>query len=308
MNETNTPNTNSPPGPDSRPPAAGRRVTAFDPRRLTGQLARDSFVRGMLFFVLPAGLILIGGSGVLARPLWAMGLAVLAGLWLVISVTGARAWQRVVQLTSQLEHNPAAAEAQLAVALDRWALHRSIRLMIYHRLAVLRHYQQQFAEVALICDCLLRQRLGSADQIRPHLLLMLAESRLILGDHVGAYLALSTMTKQKLNLVQTLQRTALQTRYLIETNHHEAALDQWPRTVAMAELMPAPQCGAMHAMLAIAAERQQRMDLAHWFQRRAAVISTPEQIHALLGHASSGSIPTGNFPGDFPDNFPAKLG
>ena len=73
------------------------------------------------------------------------------------------------------------------------------------------------------------------------------------------------------------------TSKMLVTVIDDAVLDDVQRKVAMSELMPAPQCGAMHAMLAVAAQRAQRRPLGDWLHRRAELLCTQEQLAGLGG-------------------------
>ncbi|CAN0363210.1 unnamed protein product, partial [Ectocarpus sp. 4 AP-2014] len=140
----------------------------------------------------------------------------------------------------------------------------------------LRHRQRRFDEAAEICYALLCEDLrGPAASVKPHLLLMLAESKLESRDPAGAYHALDALYHTRLSLVEALQRLALQTRYELMIGAHDSALHQGKRKIELAELMPLAQCGAMHAMLAYAAEQSGQTKIAAWLWERTKLISPP---------------------------------
>ena len=284
-----------PAAPQSTEPsdAAPEPVTcrAFDPRVMDRQLQVDALIRGAL--VAAVLVVIVGVSMWQAVSESASGLSgllvvLVIALWMLTSYRSARAWQQLRRLTPLLDQNPVAAESLLAQTIGKWPLHRPVRLMLYHRLAVLRHRQHGYAETAAICQCVLSYRLGSAGRVRPHLLLMLAESHLYCRDLWGAWSALSGLHHCKLSVAESLQRTALQTRYEVEAGYDATAMQQLHQKVAMAELMPAPQCAAVHAMLATAAQRSEQTHVADWLRQRAQLLADPEQLSRLWPQYETG--------------------
>jgi hypothetical protein len=176
------------------------------------------------------------------------------------------------------DQDPVGAEAILAAALQRKPLHRVLRLMLYHRLAVLRHRQERWGEAAAISQAVLRYRLGPAGAVRVHLLFLLVESRLNARDLAGAHAGLLELHAMPLGLAEVLQRTALQTRYEVAAGYDDQALSNLESKVQAAELMPALQSGGLHALLAEAAQHRGQMDLATWLQRRAELLLNPQEL------------------------------
>lgn len=261
-----------------------RQCPLFIPKRFMRQLAIDDAARWVALVTLLLCVVAAVATEWLAlseRSLMVLVIFV-AGLWVGISVLSARAAQQLPQISAMLEVDHTTAEAALARTLRRWPMQRSVRLLLYHRLAVLRHRQQRYAEAAAVSQALLAVRLGQAGQVRPHLLLILAESRLAIGDLVGTYQALADLHRARLSLVEVLQLLAVQTRYEIATGQERAALDRIDRKIQLIELMPMPQCGALHAMLAVAAQRCQQTQLADWLRRRAELLCEPDQLQAYL--------------------------
>jgi hypothetical protein len=211
--------------------------------------------------------------------------------WLGVSLISAKAWRRVVPILAMIDSSPELAEQEIASSLRRRPLHKPVRLMLYHRLAVLRHRQEQFSEVAAICRAVLARRSGAVKQVQAHLLLMMTESHLAINDLWGAYQALSELWRLPLGLTESLQRLALQTRYLVECGYDQHALEGLERKVPLIELMPAAQCGALHAILALAARRAQRHTLSEWLWRRAQLLCTPEQLAQLTAGVFGPVVP-----------------
>lgn len=256
----------APQGPD-RPAAP-----PFASAALARQLAVDQVVRGLMV----AGLIVLLALGSLLEaqaPNFAMVLLLaVAASWIGVGTISSRVWRQIPRITALLEQDPSAAESAIAAALRRRPLQRSVRLLLYHRLALLRHRQQRFGETAAICQAVLAQKLGPAAAVRGNLLLMLAESRLECGDLAGAHLALVELQRSRLLLVESLQRLSLQIRYEITCGYDLHALQDLERKLDLIELMPAAQGAAMHVLLARAAARAGQAALAQWLGQRAELL------------------------------------
>ncbi|NJL30634.1 MAG: hypothetical protein HC898_02805 [Phycisphaerales bacterium] len=227
-------------------------------------------------------------------------LVALLGGWMWMTFNSNRAGQMLLQATFALTVNLADTESILAQALSRWPMQRSIRLLLYHRLASLRHRQGRFAEAATISRCLLQYNLAAFDRSSPgamallqpqdrrhvlgpvqaHLLLLLAESSLQVGDLHSAHAALWQLHQGRLGVQETLQRLAIQTRYELMAGQHHAAVQLLARKVQWAELMPAAQSGAVHAMLAQAAQQVGMHQAASWLWERANLLCTPQQLQS----------------------------
>ena len=283
--------TGAPPG-SAAPPAPHRMVPPFTAAMIERQLAWDQGARWLL----------VGGLALLLMPLFAsmlLGLELDPGgatsplamivlvIWFWLSLGQGAVTRRLGKITAMLDLDLPEAESELAAALKRRSLPRTIRMLLYHRLALLRHRQGRFAEVGAICHEMLSRPLGGAESVRTHLMLMLIESRLNCNDAAGAYQAMHAMYSQPRSLMETLQLTAMQTRYEVMLGYDEAALKDVEGKIRLAELMPAPQCGLMHAMLSAAAHRARRPALAHWLRQRTRLLCTPEQV-AAMGHLLEG--------------------
>jgi hypothetical protein len=254
------------------------RVSPFSEATLRNQLRLDASLRWgallLLIVVFVEGSALRGAGSVVVNLITLLA----GGLWVGTSLISANVAQSLGRIHDMLDHNPASAEAVIASGLARKPLQRHVRLALYHRVAVLRHRQQRFAESAAICRSLLSLDQRRSLESRPHLLLMLVEAALHTGDIAGAYDALLELHHMKLRLGERLQLFALQTRYEVSTGHDAAAVANLQQKVAMAEMMPAPQCGMLHAMLSSAAARLGQHDRATWLGKRAQLLCTPEQL------------------------------
>ncbi len=252
-------------------------INPFEPERLARQLAFDDMMRGLLIagvmiallmtLVLPSMVIV---SGLIAP-------ALVMGLWLWMSLSTARVARSLSMFGGLMATEPSKAEDALNEMLAVRPVMRWARLLSYHRLAGLRHLQRRFAETAAICLCLLSQPLkGPAAVTRPHLLLMLAEAQLEIGNLPGAYHALAHLQQTKLGLAQSLQRLAIQTRYELAIGAYDHALHRARAKVELAELMPAQHCATMHAMLATAAQRVGQARQSDWLWERTRLLAGPE--------------------------------
>ncbi len=282
-------NEDPPPAPAETPPGEqgeGEPITCpvFVPSTLQRQVVIDNLIwwpfRIAFMFMIMA--IVILGMLQSEQSQWLPLFFVFCALgWIVVSIKSAKIAQQLPQLTELLDADPEQAETALARALGAKPLQRGVRLLLYHRLAMLRRRQQRFGETAAICQAVLAYPLGSAAGVRGHLLLMACESMLQCNDLWGAWSSLATLHKCKLNLIETMQLLALQTRYEVSAGYHAAALERLDQKIATAELMPAPQCGAMHAMLAAAARHCKREQTADWLGRRAELLCPPDQMQWL---------------------------
>lgn len=263
------------------PPRQDVMCLPFEPAMFRRELWRDSFLRWLIAMVFPVTSILILGVGEeygheFAQPGFFLFIACMTG-WLVSGFSGSRVVRRLPAVTALIENGDPAAESELAAMLARKALQRSVRLLLNHRLAMLRQRQGRMAEVQTIAHELLRVRAASAAAVRSSLLLMAVESGLEIGDLTSAYAGLMELERQSLSSADALLCVWLRTRYELASGHDESAMSELDRRVAQAEMMPPPQCGAMHAMLAAAANRTGRTVQADWLRRRAALLCTPEQ-------------------------------
>jgi len=261
--------------------------TNFSIDRFTKQMANDEMLRSLLIAGIVMALLV---SLLLPGVSWLSSLvapAVLLGLWLWLSVSTARVARSLTTFGEVMASDPAQAETAIEEMLRIRPVMRWARLLSYHRLAGLRHLQRRFGETAEICLCLLNQPLkGPALATRPHLLLMLAEAQLELGNLPGAYHALAHLQQTRLGLAQSLQRLAIQTRYELAVGAYDAAMHRARAKVELAELMPAAHCAVVHAMLATAATHTGEQRKADWLWQRTRALASPE----LLGQLEQGGF------------------
>jgi hypothetical protein len=273
------------PKPDGRDAAnkvAEAPALVFSPERFDREFLVDAVLRhGVVVVAVLAfmGLVVFDQAGTTA------GLAVVMLLvigWIAVSTISAGVWRALPGVTVLIGRDPGAAEAVLAGLMKRRPVMRWVRLMLYHRLAAIRHRQHRFAESAAICRAVLSRPLGPARRQRGSLLLMLAEASLQSRDPHGAYTALAELHGVPLGLAERLQRLTIQTRYEVLMGHDRAAMNGIRDKLLMAELMPAEHCGAMHAMLTASAKRTGKDELADWLWRRSELLCGREQLDRLV--------------------------
>ena len=119
--------------------------------------------------------------------------------------------------------------------------------------------------------------------VRAHLLLMLIDSHLQMKNMWHAYGGLMALHDCRLNLSERLQLLLLQKRYEVMSGRDEAAVMNVEKTIELAEVMPAVQCGVMHAILATSARRLGRGEMAKWLEQRAKLMLTDEQLSRIWG-------------------------
>lgn len=278
------------PQPETAPTVPPPQPFVFSPRQMTRQLWLDNLVRrafGVAIVVACLFVLFSGGGGGSTS---AVLIIAIVAAWILVSATSARISRDLPRISALIESDPGEAETLIGEGLRRRALLRWVRLLLYHRLAMLRHRQQRYAESAAISAAVLAYPLGPAKQAEAHLLLMLAESCLRLGDVHGAYAALVRLHGMKLSLTEALQRLALQTQYEVTIGADQSSLWRVHDKVRLSELMPAAQTGAVNAMLALAAQRSGDGPTAQWLTERAQLLCSPEQLRDM---ARAGLAPRG---------------
>lgn len=270
------------------------RVPVFHTRRMQRQLLADAWLRGVALGALCFGFGALIATGAGGSAAGVLGAVVLVIGWALLNRSGASVARALPQVTAVAEQHPGAGEAALAEMLSKRLLPRWVRLMLYHRLALLRHRQQRYGESASLAQCLLTaERPGPMGRHRANLLLLLVEARLELRDAAGAWMALHALASTPVSLSEALQRMALRARYEVMVGQDEAALHLVEQKMRLAELMPGPQCGAFHALLATAAHRTGRTEDHRQWWARVELLCSPEQIKQLdegLGIAVAGAV------------------
>ncbi len=178
-----------------------------------------------------------------------------------------------------------------------WSL-RSAKLMGLHQLAILRHAQRRWRESALLSGALLRLArpgllsgwlFGRSAVGQPAWLpagvartaqLMLADSLIELGDLPAAHQALAGLYAQKLSLAEAMNLLVVQLEYEARAGAWASMLGNVGHKVQLAELLPAGPAARVQALLALAAARSGRPDLAEWLARRAGLLADANELVA----------------------------
>ena len=263
---------------DGHAPPTGERIAPFSPRQLRWQVLADGMLHWTAVLLLLLALWAIIGLAHDQPVLYVLPVVVLLLAWVLVNRVSAGVAHELPRLSAMIVAEPAQGERWLAAAMRRRPLLRWVRLMLYHRLAILRHRQRRYAEAGAICRAVLGYRLGPAEHARPSLLLLLTEAALERRDLMLAFASLRELHHTRLGLTEALQRLALQTRYELAAGLEAMATEGSERKLRLAELMPAAQCGAMHAMLATAAQRTRRDALARSLWARAELLASPRQL------------------------------
>lgn len=170
-----------------------------------------------------------------------------------------------------------AAERVLAEGLGAFTLHRGPRLGTLQNLAALRHAQRRYAEAAALASELLRYG-PSDEQLNRTLRLMLAECSLEMNDLATAHQALTQITGPQLPMREMLKMLELQVDYCVRVSAWQAALDQLPTKIELAELLPAEPAARVQALLAVAAKKIGRDDWSAWLKRRVELLTDPGRL------------------------------
>src|SRR6185436_5083778 len=159
-----------------------------------------------------------------------------------------------------------------------FSLFRSNKLMSLHHLALLRHAQSRYPETATLCRALLGQRLGALGGLSRSSRLILADALLEMGDVRGAYDAFIRLHDDRLSLGEAVQLLLTETDYASRIGAWNHMLAGLPTKIQLAELMPAQNSAAMQALLALAAKKSEKPELADWLKKRAVLMVDAETL------------------------------
>jgi hypothetical protein len=212
---------------------------------------------------------------------WMLFLLIVGGIWVVLtyrSVQGTRLAADSPSLIAAGEFDRA--ESHIDAALRSFSLFRTAKILSLHHLALLRHAQRRWREAAQLSQAVLSQRLKTMGALQRAALLMLADSMLQLGDLRGAFGAMGNLYRYRLSLNEALTLQLLQLDYGWRIGAWESMLEGVGGKVQMCELMPPINAARAQALLALAAYKLNRIDLARWLRRRAELLANPEEIIA----------------------------
>ncbi|HUB25894.1 MAG TPA: hypothetical protein VL992_10735 [Tepidisphaeraceae bacterium] len=247
--------------------------------RFRRDLTIGAVVRGLLFLAVLGSLTLgpvLGPEFNGALVLVAIGL-----LWMVLgyrSLKGSRlaADSPVLIASGRFDE----AETRIHAALRSFSVFKAGKLLSLHQLAVLRHAQRRWQESALLSRALLGQRLGALRGLSKPSMLLLADDLLHMGDLAGAHESISRLYQHRLSLAEALALQELQLEYLARIGAWDQMLGQTKSRVQLAELMPPTHAARTQALLALAARKTGRENLAQWLARRANLVGDARAIVA----------------------------
>ena len=250
---------------------SGTAQAHFDPARFQRHMAATSLKRAVF------GAIAVGwvASFLFAGPAELVGLALMtAGLagWVIGNTVSHRTGRLAVACAQLAATDPGSVELEntLAQAMQRFTMYRTVRVMLYHQLAVLRYTRREHAETVAICGALLGERdLALGGALRTRLLLLLADSSLHRRDVHAAWSALAQLSRCRLELLEQSHLLEVQTRYELMCGYHRRALNGLINKVAVADLLPPPASAEVHRMFAHAAHACARPNTAAWLNERA---------------------------------------
>ena len=130
----------------------------------------------------------------------------------------------------------------------------------------------------LLCQELLQQRLGALGGISRSTRLILADSLLNVGDLPHAHEALAGLYQQRLSLSEALELTVVQTDYLARVGAWEQMTQGIAQKVQLAELLPTEASARVQGLLALAAKKVGKSELADWLGRRAELLVDREDL------------------------------
>jgi hypothetical protein len=250
--------------------------------------AINRFRRDVLLSALLRGLLATAAvAAMLAGPVlgWRFEGALLLGgvvaLWFVLSFRSMRGSRLAADSTALIATGQFdLAEAQLDSALRSFSLFKTAKVLGLHHLAVLRHAQRRWQESALLCQTVLRQRLGNLQGLSRSSLLLMADDLLNLSDLPGAWEALRRLYGHRLSLPEALNLQTLQLDYLSRIGAWDDMLANISTKVQMSELMNTSAAARCQALLALAAQKRGRGELANWLRRRAGLLVDSDTLVA----------------------------
>lgn len=244
--------------------------------RFRRHLAMGTALRAALLVAVTAALI---GPWLSGRAAGAALLVAAGAAWILLTQRALR----VSQLASEGSQLIASgqldlAEQRLDAAVRRFSIHRAVKFMSLHHLAVLRHAQRRWSESADLCRALLRQRLREGDGLGRSARLLLSEALLEMDDLPGAHAAIAGLYQARLPLGEAVHLLRVQTDYEARIGASASMLRGVGPKVALAELMDATSSARTQALLARAAQREGRSDLSAWLRDRAALLESPARL------------------------------
>jgi hypothetical protein len=237
--------------------------------------------------VVRAALLLSAAACMLVGPLLGLhsdgmvALMVVGGIWMVLSYRSMYGTRLAADSPSLIAAGQfEQAESRIDSALRSFSLFRTAKLLSLHHLALLRHAQRRWRESSLLCQALLAQKLGNLQALSRTTRLLMADSMLQIGDLRGMYEAMGGLYRYRLSLGEALTLQLLQLEYGSRIGAWEPMLESVAVKVQMSELMPSLNAARSQALLALAAYKKGRVQLAQWLRRRAELLAETAAIAA----------------------------
>lgn len=209
-------------------------------------------------------------------------LAMLAGViggWMALGVSSVRRAQLAAVSPGLIAAGRFdEAEQQIDEAIRSFSPFSAAKLRPLHHLALLRHAQRRWQETALLCRELLGHRRAAIGPLTNPARLILTDALLEMGDVRGAYDAIATLYRERLNLGEVLHLMLLQLDYSARIEAWRSMLENLMSKVQLAELMPADAAARTQALLALAAMKAGREDWAQWLGARARLQADVTQL------------------------------
>jgi hypothetical protein len=212
---------------------------------------------------------------------WMLFLLLVGGVWVILSYRSMQGTRIAADSPSLIAAGEfERAERHIDAALRTFSLFRTAKILNLHHLSVLRHAQQRWRESILLSQAVLSQKLNTLPGLARSSLLLLADSMLQIGDLTGAFAAMTRLYRYRLDLGEALNLQFLQLDYGWRIGAWESMLQAVGSKVQMCELMSPLDAARSQALLATAAFKTHRPELAQWLRRRAELLADPKDIAA----------------------------
>jgi len=243
-------------------------------RTMRRQLLLATLIRVLLF-----GLVTVGLMGAVMMPeanermsdFW-FAAVLAAGGWLGLAVVSARQMRATNQASVYMSTGRLdLAERELRHAMRLISLYRTGKFLICHNLAVVAHGRKNYAAAAELCDGLIAAGVGVSRGLGRMCRILLADCRLLLGEHTAADTALSPLRfdDPELVLSERLMLLPVQLRCQVAAGRFEDAVSVVAEKVRLAELLDSQKAALVHTLLARACEAVGKLELGRFLQRRA---------------------------------------
>ncbi len=209
----------------------------------------------------------------------AIAMIAVGGIWFFLSyrsMQGSRLAADSPGLIAAGEYDQA--EHQIDSALRTFSISKAVKVLSLHHLALLRHAQRRWRESALLCQAILSQPTRGMSGLSRTTRLLMADSMLRLNDLRGAYDAMNGLYRYRLSLGEALTLQLLQLDYGSRIGAWDQMLMAVATKIQLSELMPSENAAQSQALLALAAMKRGRTDLARWLRRRVELLADLNEL------------------------------